>query len=837
MQISENDQEIYELAKSLRSRGHAETLRELKEKGRYSDSSPGSKIIKTVSRTFRANLKEFVTKFESRKHQGGESRSTRLRRQILEIGFNACVGLTVQHTVNFVGAGPTGKNAMSRLEGTIGADLAKHHWYEQHRRANPSGWGKLANRIKKATENKKSINIEQMLTNLRNDEECDPDAYFEEMSLEDRRIVSKFLVEMLFKCCPTVFKKRIRTYYTAKGRPAKEVTPIFTEEMQEKMLEMEAMYGEVTPLKLPITDPPLDWSNPYDGGYWNNQMFKQPMMSTRNREQLDSLAESTCPELYKSVNTLQRVRWELNEHVLEVYREAADAEWKIGNVELPRVSREEDFPERPDTDDKSSKEWKGYARAVDLFYTNAKRWDAERPRVARSIFLGDFYKGRPFYLVHGIDFRGRIYPSSSCLNYQSEDLTRASLRFADAKPITTKEQADWFYIHGANCWGYDKATFAERVQWVEDHKEAIARVAEDPISERFWTEADKPWLFLAWCMEAGQFFEEGLGFMSKLPCSMDGSNNGLQIYSLMLRDSKGGESTNCVPTDRPSDIYQDVADGVTKRLKEIVSGEDANASSEDRAFARGFLDLCDGNFPRKGTKRIVMTYVYGSSPYSRQAYVAEWYYDIVRGKNIHPGPFPYRSTFKAFNWMASLISEELEFAVMAAKEAMKWMQDVSRICTENDVHVKWTTPTGLQVVQAYDKMETRVITVNVIHRIRVPVREPNGGIDPRKSANALCPNFVHSLDGAAAALTVNRASEEGVTHFMMIHDSFGTHAADCPTLARVLREVYVDIFKENPLEQLRDAIQDLLPDVELPELPAQGTLDIQQLHQAKYFFA
>jgi len=59
------------------------------------------------------------------------------------------------------------------------------------------------------------------------------------------------------------------------------------------------------------------------------------------------------------------------------------------------------------------------------------------------------------------------------------------------------------------------------------------------VINRFWTEADQPWLFLAACLEWKRYKEEGPGMISHLPISMDGSSNGYQHLSAMRLDPIG----------------------------------------------------------------------------------------------------------------------------------------------------------------------------------------------------------------------------------------------------------------------------------------------------------
>ena len=79
--------------------------------------------------------------------------------------------------------------------------------------------------------------------------------------------------------------------------------------------------------------------------------------------------------------------------------------------------------------------------------------------------------------------------------------------------------------------------------------------------------ADKPWLFFAGCYEWKRYKEEGPGFRSHLPISMDGSCNGYQHLSALARDPCGGEATNLVPDDEPQDIYLKVAEFVSIKVQ------------------------------------------------------------------------------------------------------------------------------------------------------------------------------------------------------------------------------------------------------------------------------
>ena len=101
---------------------------------------------------------------------------------------------------------------------------------------------------------------------------------------------------------------------------------------------------------------------------------------------------------------------------------------------------------------------------------------------------------------------------------------------------------------------------------------------------------------------------------------MDGTCNGLQIFSLLLRDEIGGVGVNLVPTEQPQDIYQRVADETTSELRRIL---ETSPASEEGVWAERWLQ---SGVDRKLCKRPVMTLPYGVTRFSVRSFV----YDIVR---------------------------------------------------------------------------------------------------------------------------------------------------------------------------------------------------------------
>ena len=89
--------------------------------------------------------------------------------------------------------------------------------------------------------------------------------------------------------------------------------------------------------------------------------------------------------------------------------------------------------------------------------------------------------------------------------------------------------------------------------------------------------------------------------------------------------------------------------------------------------------------------------------------------------------------------------------------------------------------------------------------------------------------------------TVNRLAAKGLTSFAMIHDSYGTHAADVDLLHTELREAFISIYTEHDvLEEFRSQVVAALPEElkeKVPPVPSRGTLDLSLVRDSKYFFA
>lgn len=171
---------------------------------------------------------------------------------------------------------------------------------------------------------------------------------------------------------------------------------------------------------------------------------------------------------------------------------------------------------------------------------------------------------------------------------------------------------------------------------------------------------------------------------------------------------------------------------------------------------------------------------------------------------------------------------------------MGWLRSCSQLFVEHGVTPRWTTPLGFPVKMYYEntnKYAVKTLVGGVLrqHRLRLP----NGKTNKRKTINAICANFVHSIDGYGGLLgmIVNMAASRGIKSIKDIHDSIGVLPTDVDEMQSCIRESTVELFSDNQLEILGYQLESQLPPgVSLPTLPERGNLNIEDVLRSKYYF-
>lgn len=686
----------------------------------------------------------------------------------------------------------------------------------------------------------------------------------EEWDRKDCLLLGKALVELFQKATGLIDVNLINSERNG------SVYMIEANEKTLEWIEEEAKHLEfLFPVLMPTIVPPRPWTSPTEGGYYSTAIRSQRLVKTNSAEYLEELASRDMPEVYDAINHLQNTAWAVNEQVLEVmetlYQGGAGLAGMPPKDKIPAPQKPLWMPEtgKMATEDMTAeqleefKAWK--ARAHQVHVENGKNV-RKREQFLRTMGVANKFRDEEeIFFPHQLDWRGRIYPLPLYLHPQGNDMQRGLLTFATCVPITDQIDADWLAIHGAGLFGVDKVSLEERVAWVYEHDDVIRACAADPYTHRWWMLADKgekPWQFLAFCFEWAGFRDQGYGYESSLPVQMDGTCNGLQNFSAMLLDEVGGAAVNLIPSDKPQDIYQRVADLVSIRIEEDlfsqkpITAKYTDEDGEERELfictvgdiARGWL----GKVNRKVTKRPVMTLAYGAK---RFGFVTQVDDDTIKPwRENDPLGFPFIRSgaegkaidfgYQAALYMGGLIWESVGEVVVAARKAMDWLQVAASKAAKEGLPINWVTPTGFLVQQAYRVPSLkRVETTFNSTRIRLNYQAGAGKIDSRRQASGISPNWVHSLDASHLMKTINRAAREGIRSFSMIHDSYGTHAGNAAALATFLREEFVLMYgSTDVLKVFKEELEHQMGE-ELPALPAKGKLDLEDILRSPFFFA
>ena len=597
----------------------------------------------------------------------------------------------------------------------------------------------------------------------------------------------------------------------------------------------------------PMVVPPVDRAEASNmvGGYLSLPTKAYPKPSIYAHHKCKPSAKNIA-----AINIAQKTPWQVNGEVLDVLRWAADK--RNGIAGLPVIL---DYPDR-DSPDLSKDQRANIKMEV------SKVWIANRASISKLLAVSSqlmvadkFREYESVFFPYFFDWRGRIYPSATGLNPQGDKVSKGLLRFSKATPLGPNGYR-WLAIHIANCFGEDKLSFDDRVKWVEDAEDDIIRAAKDPKGHLWWADADSPWQFLAGCFEWARMVEfEGpvAEFKSQIPVALDGTCSGLQHFSALLRDSRGGASVNLVPSSKPSDIYSEVA---TELQKTIDAQPD-----EDAKYKRIWEGLVDRGLCKRGT----MTRPYSVTRLGMGDQLLDLIkdpaYEVVfercrfESARMRDGmtdeeweaakPSDKPSPNSACHWVAKHLSDSIDSVVIGSRLGQEFLVGLARVYAAAEVPFKWTTPClGMEITQGYLKLEEiRVATYFGGTRIRMTIKDT--GKEPkdnrRKQGSGASPNIIHSYDSTHLMMTVLECNQKAnMDSFALVHDSFGVHAGHCDTLAQALRNTFVEMYSTDRLSELRlkalEDIQDPKLLEKIPEVPQMGDLDLEVVRMSKYLF-
>lgn len=663
-----------------------------------------------------------------------------------------------------------------------------------------------------------------------------------------------------------IFTVKTPIYNKAKAkigvRDKKYITT--TKEIDDVIDDRNFYASWMEPCFAPMVVPPNPWTSFTTGCYLRPELAESvPLVrdcSFKQKSEIEDHFKNDIPNYVKALNALQATPLTINNYV----RDAVEWAWsnkkefgkfpRSSSISPPQYSKK-DFEA---FSDQEMRDYKGICR--DILLEN-KKIDADRSNMKTDLqSASELAEYEQFYMPWSFCKRGRMYPVCH-FNYHREDHVKSMIQFANGKPIGATG-ADWLLVHIANTGDFDKiskGTLEERYYWAVDNEELILQCGRDyESSYEIWSQADKPFAFLAACQAFVGYKEQGEDYVCHISPALDGTNSGIQHFSAMVLNKDDGHLVNLTKAERPQDIYQAVATNVETSLKtktfDTFYKKGANKKETDKEVETYRKQWLDYGITRKTCKRNCMTYGYSSGAFGMADQIVD---DLMKPLErermygrIKKHPFGDKhEQEKISQFLARINYHEIDSLISSVSNAMKFLQAAAGAVSHENKSLRWKTPVGFPVVQKYTTWDVTPVRIFLYDRelnkrrdTKVSVRQGNPvKIHKKKMKAAVAANFVHSMDASHMCQTILRGLDEGITDWMCIHDSFGTTCDRTNDLFHIVRETFVEQYKDTCLlgdflKTVRQTLDNPNDDRLLP-VPEKGTLDINEILESKYCFS
>ena len=588
---------------------------------------------------------------------------------------------------------------------------------------------------------------------------------------------------------------------------------------------------------------------------------------------------------YDALNAMQAVPYRINQRIKSVVSDILANKTNVKGMASTQYDNRKllDYPFDVDYKEKGTMPKDLIPKFRIWLETNEgireKKKAARSKSQANALTLGvanrEEFQDVDLYFVWNIDYRCRKYPLGSFLQPQGTDVAKSLLDFSNGSLIDSDSKVRWLHIIGSGLWANeisdtdtrkaDKVNLDDRVKWAEDNMSKIIEAGDNPLENDWWMMADSPFQFLRYCMVMGDYAKYGKETMCTMPLNLDASCSGLQVYSSLLRDPIGAKATNLTFTEEPQDIYTDVADKMIDLLGNDNYLDCAQKATEGAHLKKGLnpescpdvsgasawiLDNIEIN--RKMTKRSTMAKPYSIKKNSLASYIDKDYlqvkYDLDTDAALDMDNCEHFSTYSDIGqFLKEPLWASINLVVSSADVAMNYLQSWTKVSNAFRSSFHFYTPSGFKVTMGIRKTASSEIEDILFNgdKVKARVRRETDEIDVNRQRSAFPANYIHCIDSSIVTLAVNKAVDEGITNFFMIHDSFGTSLDSIERFSEIVREVMVEIFSRDLLDELHKEMLVQFPsDVPVPTtvkiphpmVPEYGNFDVTEILNSPYSF-
>lgn len=439
------------------------------------------------------------------------------------------------------------------------------------------------------------------------------------------------------------------------------------------------------------------------------------------------------------------------------------------------------------------------------------------------------------YFNYIMDWRGRLYTDTSYLSFQGGELARSLLMFKNGT-VLNSEGLEALKVYTANCYGLDKKSYNDRLNWTEENLDTILsvpdssseeqlqgslsdliRASEDSPHEsvrglqkgsinfyKFMLLGKEPLLFLSCCVELKNYYADPNNFVSRLPIYLDATCSGLQHLSRMINDSNLAEYVNILNSTRydiPNDVYSHMISFVNEKIQGLIEKDNSLAILNNIEINREFI------------KPGIMTISYGSTAKGIADKLKSDHFkrlDLVKGekvkyllisKEFNKSEFDIHLTNGQILKLGGAIHSVLFDRFPNLTILVKFLKDLNKLLRSIKLPTIWLTPAGIIIEQNYPTSFKKEISTSILgKRNSIIIEEMNKEeIDIRKQNNAIVPNIVHSFDASNIALLIKIISSEfnnNKMNLLTIHDCFATNANDVDKMRSGVKLAFLALYSE-----------------------------------------
>lgn len=557
---------------------------------------------------------------------------------------------------------------------------------------------------------------------------------------------------------------------------------------ETKVREMFEKKIEIIGFKIPMITPPIRWGINTFGGYLHNKTEFDPLIKPSRKSALRTKISGRKKDIvFNTVNYMSQIPYCINKDVFNFIIENYNS-LELKSTIHPLTSKYYSI-----TSLKLKSEIENHNS---LFYL-------QKNIIGLAKLLINVNE---FYFPIELDWRGRVYCQSSYISFQGNELAKSLILFKNGKTLCNNGLY-YLKIYGANLYGIDKESIISRIKWIDSNHQNIIDMNLD-----FILKASEPLIFIAFCFEYRNYFNNPKDFVSRLPILLDATCSGLQHLSAMVGESTIAKNVNLLESDpnmKPHDFYQFCIDLINKKIKDFTE--------ENPLYIR----LSKLNLTRSVIKQSIMTIPYNVTKRGILMQLEEYFEWIkIDGNNLLKPKWNNDPVFinkKELYQLAKIIHETLYEEHPRLKELVNYLNKITELLYDLNLPIIWKTPSGLVIRQKYTKfkkirVKPSLNKTSTTYTILIPTDQ----IDLNKQRAAFMPNICHSMDASNISLMINTLIKQNkYINLFTVHDCFASTADSIQTINIVVRIAFLMLYSDsNYLNKLHDSYCKFITDNE-----------------------